>query len=161
MRIAFAADREDRTDEDRVVHLIATYPCVGGAENFGRAMVRRFVEAGNEVDVLTSDAHDLWYFNDRNRKKLKARASRGSTAPGSRRFAVKHIPLQRYIRRLLELRPRTGRPAAGGPRTCRSSPGSTGSGGSTTPSSPSGFPIPSSLYAAYLTARGDRGALDP
>ena len=37
------------------------FPCVGGAENYGRAMVRRFVSAGYEVDVLTSDAHDLWY----------------------------------------------------------------------------------------------------
>ncbi len=41
------------------------YPCVGGAENYGRAMVRRFVAAGHEVDVLTSDAHDLWYFTNK------------------------------------------------------------------------------------------------
>ena len=36
------------------------YPCIGGAENYGRAMVRRFVAAGYDVDVLTSDAHDDW-----------------------------------------------------------------------------------------------------
>src|SRR4051794_39289209 len=47
------------------------YPCVGGAENYSRAMVRRFVAAGYEVDVFTSDAHDLWYFNDRTRRRLE------------------------------------------------------------------------------------------
>ncbi len=48
------------------------HPCVGGAENYGRAMVRRFVAAGHDVDVLTSDAHDLWYFTDRRRRRVDA-----------------------------------------------------------------------------------------
>ena len=37
------------------------HPCVGGAENYGRAMVRRFVAEGHEAEVVTSDALDLWY----------------------------------------------------------------------------------------------------
>ena len=59
------------------------HPCVGGAENYGRAMVRRFVAAGHDVQVLTSDAHDLWYFTDRSRRRVDAPGSRGSTGPGS------------------------------------------------------------------------------
>ncbi len=52
----------------RIAWFIHRYhPCVGGAENYGRAMVRRFVEAGHEVDVLTSNAHDLWYFTNKGR----------------------------------------------------------------------------------------------
>ena len=47
------------------------YPCIGGSENYVRAMVRRFVAAGHEVDVLTSDAHDLWYFTDRRRRRVR------------------------------------------------------------------------------------------
>src|SRR4051795_4086168 len=50
------------------------FPCVGGAENYGRAMVRRFVEAGHEVDVVTSDAHDLWYFTNKTRRRIDAPA---------------------------------------------------------------------------------------
>jgi glycosyltransferase involved in cell wall biosynthesis len=81
------------------------YPCVGGAENYGRAMVRRFVEAGHEVDVLTSDAHDLWYFTNKTRKRVDAPPE--STVDGAtvRRFPVKHVPLQRYFGRLLSYAP--------------------------------------------------------
>src|SRR4051812_3288751 len=77
------------------------YPCIGGAENYSRAMVRRFVAAGDEVDVFTSDAHDLWYFNDPRRRKLDGPLE--STVDGARvrRFPVKHIPFQRYFGRLL------------------------------------------------------------
>ena len=32
------------------------HPCIGGAETYGRAMVRRFVAAGHAADVVTSDA---------------------------------------------------------------------------------------------------------
>ena len=64
------------------------HPCVGGAENYGRAMVRRFVAAGHEVDVLTSDAHDLWYFTDRGRRRVdgppESRRRRGDRSAGSR-----------------------------------------------------------------------------
>jgi len=81
------------------------YPCIGGAENFGREMVRRFVAAGHEVDVLTSNALDLWYFTDSNRKRVSD--ARESEVDGARvrRFAVRHFPLQRYLGRLLSYTP--------------------------------------------------------
>ena len=46
------------------------HPCIGGAETYGRAMVRRFVADGHEVDVLTSDAHELSYFVNRRRRRV-------------------------------------------------------------------------------------------
>lgn len=76
-------------------------PCIGGAENFGRAIVRRFVAAGDAVDVLTSDAFDLWYFNDRRRARVDRPAVEWIDGARVRRFAVRHIPAQRYIGRLL------------------------------------------------------------
>jgi glycosyltransferase involved in cell wall biosynthesis len=90
----------------RIAWFIHRYhPCVGGAENYGRAMVRRFVAAGHEVDVLTSNAHDLWYFTNKGRKRIDAPVE--STVDGARvrRFAVKHLPLQRYFGRLLSYAP--------------------------------------------------------
>ena len=81
------------------------FPCVGGAENYGRAMVRRFVEAGHEVDVLTSDAHDLWYFTNKTRKRVDAPAESIVDGATVRRFAVKHVPMQRYFGRLLSYAP--------------------------------------------------------
>ena len=81
------------------------FPIVGGAENYGRAMVRRFVDAGHEVDVLTSDAHDLWYFTDRNRKRVDAPDESLVDGATVRRFAVRHFPMQRYVGRLLSYAP--------------------------------------------------------
>ncbi|MGE3818550.1 MAG: glycosyltransferase family 1 protein, partial [Isosphaeraceae bacterium] len=77
------------------------HPCVGGAENYGRAMVRRFVAAGDEVDVLTSDALDLWYFTDRGRRRVDAEAVSQVDGATVRRFPVKHWPMQRYVGRRL------------------------------------------------------------
>lgn len=81
------------------------FPCVGGAENYGRAMVRRFVASGHEVDVLTSDALDLWYFNDRTRRRIDEPAESVVDGARVRRFAIRHIPLQRYVGRLLSYVP--------------------------------------------------------
>ncbi len=81
------------------------FPCVGGAENYGRAMVRRFVGAGHEVDVLTSDAHDLWYFTNKGRKRVDAPVESRVDGARVRRFPVKHVPLQRYFGRLLSYAP--------------------------------------------------------
>ncbi|WP_152050700.1 glycosyltransferase family 4 protein [Tautonia marina] len=80
-------------------------PCLGGAETYGRAMVRRLVAEGNDVDVLTSDARDLWYFNDPRRARLDEPAV--STIDGARvrRFPVRHIPMQRYVGKLLSYVP--------------------------------------------------------
>src|SRR5438270_11175035 len=81
------------------------FPCVGGAEKYGRSIVRRFVAEGHEVDVLTSDAHDLWYFNDRRRRRVDAPAESWVDGARVRRLPIKHIPLQRYVRKLHSLMP--------------------------------------------------------
>ncbi|MEW4567446.1 glycosyltransferase family 4 protein [Tautonia sp. JC769] len=76
-------------------------PCLGGAETYGRAMVRRLVDRGHEVDVLTSDARDLWYFNDPSRARLDEPSVATLDGARVRRFPVRHIPMQRYVGRLL------------------------------------------------------------
>ena len=81
------------------------FPVVGGAENYGRAMVRRFVSAGHEVDVLTSDAHDLWYFTNKGRRRVDGPAESRVDGAWVRRFPVRHLPLQRYFGRLLSYAP--------------------------------------------------------
>ncbi|HWE40436.1 MAG TPA: glycosyltransferase family 4 protein [Isosphaeraceae bacterium] len=81
------------------------YPCVGGAENYGRAMVRRFVAEGGGVDVLTSDAHDLWYFNDPRRRRVEEPAESRVDGARVRRFRVRHYRGQRYVGRALSYLP--------------------------------------------------------
>jgi glycosyltransferase involved in cell wall biosynthesis len=81
------------------------HPCVGGAENYGRAMVRRFVAAGHDVEVLTSDAHDLWYFTNKRRRRVDAPRESRVDGASVRRFPVLHLPLQRYAGRLLSYVP--------------------------------------------------------
>lgn len=81
------------------------YPCVGGAENYGRAIVRRFVARGDEVDVLTSDAHDLWYFNDPTRRRVDAPGESRVDGARVRRFRVRHFRGQRYVGRALSYVP--------------------------------------------------------
>jgi glycosyltransferase involved in cell wall biosynthesis len=81
------------------------FPCVGGAENYGRAMVRRFVAAGDAVDVVTSDALDLWYFTDRRRRRVDGPAESWVDGARVRRFSVRHLPAQRYVGRLLSYAP--------------------------------------------------------
>jgi glycosyltransferase involved in cell wall biosynthesis len=128
------------------------HPCVGGAENYGRAMVRRFVAAGYAADVVTSDAHDLWYFTDRGR--LRVDAPRVSTVDGAvvRRFAVRHLPIQRYVGRLLSYAPHW-------PTRCRSAsympilPGIGRVRGDYDAVFAVGFPYTVFSYAAYQTAR--------
>ncbi|HEV3120798.1 MAG TPA: glycosyltransferase family 4 protein, partial [Isosphaeraceae bacterium] len=81
------------------------FPAIGGAETYGREMVRRFLAAGHEVDVVTSDALDLWYFTDPAARRVEA--PRLSELDGARvlRFPVRHVPLQRYLGRLLSYAP--------------------------------------------------------
>jgi glycosyltransferase involved in cell wall biosynthesis len=81
------------------------HPCIGGAEAYGRAMVRRFVAEGHEVDVLTSDAHELSYFIDRTRRRVDAPAESVVDGARVRRFAVRHLPMQRYLGKLLSYAP--------------------------------------------------------
>lgn len=81
------------------------HPCHGGSETYGREIVRRFVDRGNEVDVYTSDADDLWYFTNPRRKFL--RSPRTEFLEGARihRLPVRHFPGQRYVGRLLSYFP--------------------------------------------------------
>lgn len=81
------------------------YPCVGGSENYGREMVRRFVARGDRVDVLTSDAFDLWYFTDPRRRRVDS--PREDFVDGARvvRFPVRHFRGQRYVGKLLSFAP--------------------------------------------------------
>src|SRR4051812_48807272 len=128
------------------------FPCVGGAENYGRAMVRRFVSAGYEVDVLTSDAHDLWYFTNKGRRRVDAPVESRVDGARVRRFAVKHLPLQRYFGRLLSYAPHW-------PTQCVAAsympilPGIDRVRGQYNAVFAVGFPYTVFSYAAYLTAR--------
>jgi glycosyltransferase involved in cell wall biosynthesis len=134
------------------------FPCVGGAEGYARAMVLRFVEAGHEVDVHTSDAHDLWYFTNKTRKRIDAPAT--STVDGAtvRRFPVKHIPMQRYFGRLLSYAPHW-------PTRCVAAsympilPGLNKVRGPYDAVFAVGFPYTVFSYAALLTARAAKAPL--
>jgi glycosyltransferase involved in cell wall biosynthesis len=81
------------------------HPCLGGAEAYSRAMVRRFVAAGHEADVFTGDANDLRYYTNRRCRRVEAPAE--SLVDGARvhRLPIRHLPLQRYFGRLLSYTP--------------------------------------------------------
>ena len=81
------------------------HPCVGGAETYARAMVRRMVADGHEVDVFTSDAHDLWYFTDRTRRRVDAPGVSEVDGAVVHRLPVQHFPFQKYVGRLLSYSP--------------------------------------------------------
>jgi glycosyltransferase involved in cell wall biosynthesis len=81
------------------------HPCIGGAEAYGRAMVRRFVADGHAVDVFTSDAHDLRYYTDARHRKVEAPAESVVDGAVVHRLVVRHIPFQRYMGRLLSYAP--------------------------------------------------------
>jgi glycosyltransferase involved in cell wall biosynthesis len=80
-------------------------PCIGGAENYGREIVKRFVRAGHEVEVLTSNALDLRYFTDRRNGRMEAPSDCQIDGAHVRRFPVRHFPLQKYVGRLLSYAP--------------------------------------------------------
>ena len=81
------------------------HPVIGGSENYARAMVRRMVTVGHEVDVLTSDADDLARLTQRTGRRVDA--DRVSTVDGARvtRFAPRHVPFQRYVGKILSYVP--------------------------------------------------------
>ncbi len=80
-------------------------PCIGGAETFARAMVRRFVASGHSADVFTANAHDLRHFANPKARKVEAPAESAVDGATVHRFAVKHFPFQRYVGRLLSYVP--------------------------------------------------------
>ena len=137
----------------RIAWFIHRYhPCYGGAETFARAMIQRFVAEGHSVDVLTADAFDLWYFTDRRRRRCEAPAEEWVDGARVRRFTVRHIPLQRYVGRLLSYVPHW-------PTRCRAQsympivPGIDRVRGDYDVVFGVGFPFTVFSYAAYRTAR--------
>ena len=143
----------------RIAWFIHRYhPVVGGAENYGRAMVRRFVAAGHEVDVFTSDAQDLWYFTDARLRRVDA--PRVSIVDGATvyRFPVRHVPMQRYLGRALSYLPHW-------PTRCLAAshmpilPGLTRVRGQYDAVFGVGFPYTSFSYAALRTARAANAPL--
>ncbi len=134
------------------------HPCIGGAEAYGRAMVRRYVAAGHSVDVFTSDAHDLRYYTDPRRRKVEAPSL--SIVDGARvhRLAVKHLPMQRYVGRILSYAPHW-------PTQCRVAsympiiPGLGKVRGDYDAVFGVGFPFTTFSYAALRTARAGNAPL--
>ncbi len=68
-------------------------------------MVRRFVGSGHETHVLTSNARDLWYFTDRDRARLTEPPIESVDGARVHRFAVQHLPFQRYLGKALSFVP--------------------------------------------------------
>ena len=134
------------------------FPCIGGAENYARAMVRRYVSKGHEVDVFTSDADDLWYFTNKGRRRVEGPVESRVDGARVRRFAVKHLPLQRYFGRLLSYAPHW-------PTQCVAAsympilPGIGRVRGDYDAVFAVGFPYTIFSYAAYLTARAANAPL--
>jgi glycosyltransferase involved in cell wall biosynthesis len=64
------------------------------------------VERGHAVDVFTTDAEELWYFTDRSRKRLEEPGEACVDGARVHRLAIWHIPLRKYVTRLLALSPR-------------------------------------------------------
>src|SRR5947209_6215244 len=128
------------------------YPCIGGAENYARAMIRRFVATGYEVDVVTSDAHDLWYFTNPRWRRVEEPAESWVDGARVHRLAVRHFPFQRYVKKLLSYTPHW-------PTRCRIAsylpilPGIDRVRGEYDAVFGLGFPFTNFSYGAYRTAR--------
>ena len=143
----------------RVAWFIHRYhPVVGGAENYGRAMVRRFVNAGHEVDVFTSNALDLWYFTNKALRAVDAPSVERVDGATVHRFAVRHLPMQRYFGRALSYAPHW-------PTRCLAAsympilPGLTWVRGAYDAVFAVGFPYTNFSYAALQTARAAQAPL--
>ncbi len=81
------------------------HPCIGGAETYGRAIVKRYVASGHHVDVFTSNAHDLRYYTDKSRRRVDAPAESIVDGAVVHRLPIRHLPFQRYAGRLLSYVP--------------------------------------------------------
>jgi glycosyltransferase involved in cell wall biosynthesis len=81
------------------------HPCLGGAEAYSRAMVRRFVAAGHQADVFTGDAYDLRYYTNPQSRRVDAPRMAVVDGANVHRMPIRHLPLQRYFGRLLSYTP--------------------------------------------------------
>ncbi len=111
--------KED-TDRCGSLGLPTAIPCVGGAENYGRAIVRRFVASGDSVDVLTSDAHDLWYFTDQRRRRVDEPSETEVDGAKVRRFAVRASSASALRGSAPELHPPLAHAMPGRSHSCQS-----------------------------------------
>jgi glycosyltransferase involved in cell wall biosynthesis len=128
------------------------HPCIGGAEAYGRAMVRRYVASGHAVDVFTSDAHDLRYYTDPRHRKVDAPPLSIVDGACVHRLPVRHFPMQRYVGRVVSYAPHW-------PTQCRVAsympiiPGLGNVRGDYDAVFGVGFPFTTFSYAAWCTAR--------
>ena len=81
------------------------FPCVGGSENFVRAMASRFAAEGALVEVFTTDALELSRFVDPAGRAVDAPDRETIDGVRVNRFSIKHIPAQRYLGKLLSFVP--------------------------------------------------------
>ena len=81
------------------------YPCVGGSENFVRAMASRFAAEGAEVKVFTTDALELSRFVHPSGRAVDAPKRETIDGVEVNRFPIKHVPAQRYLGKLLSFVP--------------------------------------------------------
>jgi glycosyltransferase involved in cell wall biosynthesis len=134
------------------------HPCAGGSENYGREMVRRFVARGDQVEVITSNALELWHFTDPSRRAVPGPAVAFVDGARVERCRVRHFPGQRYAGRLLSYLPHW--PA----RCCFDSfmpwiPGLYRDRGPYDAVFGVGFPYTAFSYAAWKAARASRAPL--
>ncbi len=128
------------------------HPVISGAENFGRAIVSRFVADGHHADVFTSDADDLRYFTSRKARKVDSPAESLVDGAHVRRFPVLHRVGQKYAGRLLSYLPHW-------PSQCRYEsfmpliPGIDRVGGAYDAVFAVGFPYTIFSHAAWATSR--------
>ncbi len=80
-------------------------PCIGGSENFVKAMATRASAAGAEVTVHTSNALDLAYFVSSKSGKLDAPREETREGVRVRRLSVAHVRGQRYLGKLASFLP--------------------------------------------------------
>ncbi|WZO97108.1 glycosyltransferase family 4 protein [Isosphaeraceae bacterium EP7] len=80
-------------------------PVIGGSENYARAMVRRMVGEGHEVDVFTTDADDLARFTSPAGRAIEADSRTNIDGARITRFRPRHVPGQRYAGKLLGYAP--------------------------------------------------------
>jgi glycosyltransferase involved in cell wall biosynthesis len=92
----------------RIAHFIHRYPpALGGAETYFARLSEALVEAGHQVTVFTTTAHDLSAFWNPRARQVPAGTfwERGVQV---RRFPLLHLPAQRWLLRLLSLVPHKG-----------------------------------------------------
>lgn len=88
-----------------ILHIVHRYyPYAGGAEKYFQEISERFAAKGHHVQIFTTDAFDLEYFWDKNKRRID-RAPEVHNGVHIRRFPVTHLPLKRYLMKGLSFIP--------------------------------------------------------